>query len=243
MFIAIEGILAGIGHVITGPDHLVGVAPLAADRSKRIRPAVVGATWGLGHGLGVAVLGVLGQTLLSAADVEIASIWAERLVGLILIVMGLIAIKRARSVVIHEHVHRHGGEEHVHLHVHGHGNGGHGRNVSAGPTQGTELANGHAGGHGHGHAAFGIGVVHGLAGAGHFWAVLPSLAMGRAEAAVYIAGYIGASIVIMTAFGAFLGRVSSALGLGWLPRFLTGVGAITVAIGVFWAAQSFGLLG
>lgn len=229
MFIAIEGILAGIGHVITGPDHLVGVAPLAVDRSRRIRPAVVGATWGLGHGLGVAILGVLGQTLLSAADVEIASIWAERLVGLILIVMGLVAIKRARSVVIHEHVHRHDGDEHVHLHVHRHGE--HGAGSAKDPA------------HGHRHAAFGIGVVHGLAGAGHFWAVLPSLAMGREEAAVYIASYIAASLVIMTAFGAVLGRVASSMGLGWLPRFLTCIGAMTAAIGAFWAAQAFGLLG
>lgn len=226
MIIVIEGILAGIAHVVTGPDHLVGVAPLAVDRPDRVRPAIVGATWGLGHGLGVAVLGVLGQTLLSAADVEIASVWAERLVGLVLIVLGLVAIKRARAVVIHEHVHRHGGDEHVHLHVHDH----------------TEADHSKPGSHRHRHAAFGIGVVHGLAGAGHFWAVLPSLAMGRAEAATYIAGYIGASIAIMTAFGAVLGRAASTLGLNWLPRFLTAVGAVTVAIGLFWTAHAFGLL-
>ena len=72
MTIAIQGLLAGAAHVLSGPDHLAGVAPLAADRPAATGaawPARIGATWGLGHGLGVAILGVLGQTLLSAADV------------------------------------------------------------------------------------------------------------------------------------------------------------------------------
>jgi hypothetical protein len=231
MILAIDGLLAGAAHVLTGPDHLVGVAPLAVEEAadgtrhgevRRIRPWLVGASWGIGHGFGVAILGVLGQTLLSAAQVNVASGWSERLVGVLLIGLGLNAVKRARGLVIHEHKHLHDDSEHVHLHVHGHGHKG----VS------------HPRGEQHRHAALGIGLVHGLAGAGHFWAVLPSLAMGHADAAAYISGYVVASIVLMTAFGAALGRITRSVGTTWMPRFFQSVGVVTVAIGAWWLAMT-----
>ncbi|MCK5941773.1 MAG: nickel transporter [Planctomycetes bacterium] len=228
----IDGLLAGAAHVLTGPDHLAGVAPLAVDRPRRIRPSLVGASWGLGHGLGVACLGVLGQTLLSIADVEVASVWAERLVGLVLILLGVLAIRRARTTVVHEHVHSHGGEAHAHLHVHGHE---HSHTHSHGAhSHGVDSHEGRAPQHSHRHAAFGVGVVHGLAGAGHFWAVLPSLAMPPAVAATYIGSYLLATVVIMTLFGAMFGRLSQAFGERFLPSFLTLVGAGSILIGAVW---------
>ena len=84
----VQGVLAGAAHVLTGPDHLAGVAPLTVGQPRRIRPSMIGARWGLGHGIGVAGVGVLGQTVLTLAAVEVASGWAERLVGVVLIVMG-----------------------------------------------------------------------------------------------------------------------------------------------------------
>ena len=220
----LEGLFAGIGHVVSGPDHLVGVAPLAVERERRIRPAWIGAQWGLGHGLGVALLGVLGQTVLSAAQVDIASVWAERLVGIVLIGLGLLALRRARAITIHEHAHTHDGETHVHLHVHG------GDHAHEHPRRE---------GHGHRHAAFGMGVIHGLAGAGHFWAVLPSLAMPARTAALYIVSYVVASLAIMSLFAEVLGRTSRALGVDWVPRFLAVVGALTVGVGVWWTVMAF----
>ncbi|MEM8709493.1 MAG: sulfite exporter TauE/SafE family protein [Planctomycetota bacterium] len=237
MILAFEGLLAGAAHVLTGPDHLVGVAPLAveeaareaaqagsAPKSKpaRIQPWLVGATWGIGHGLGVAIIGVLAQTLFSIAEVEVASGWAEKLVGVLLIGIGLLGIRRSRSLVIHEHRHEHDGSEHVHLHTHDHD---HGHRQHGDKQQ-------------HRHAAFGIGVVHGLAGAGHFWAVLPSLAMARADAAVYIASYVVASIVLMTAFGAALGSITRRMGTAWMPRFFAAVGALTVGVGAWWLTSN-----
>ena len=229
MILAIDGLLAGVAHVLTGPDHLMGVAPLAVEEAaegtragevRRIRPWLVGASWGIGHGVGVAILGVLGQTLLSAAQVNVASGWSERLVGVLLIGLGLNALRRGRSFVIHEHKHFHDDSEHVHLHLH------------ARDHKGVK----HAGGEQHRHAALGIGLVHGLAGAGHFWAVLPSLAMSPAEAATYISAYVLVSIVLMAAVGATLGRVTSSLGTRWMPRFFQSVGLLTFGIGVWWLA-------
>ncbi len=237
----LEGILAGVGHVVTGPDHLVGVAPLAIDGQRRAHPGRIGATWGLGHGIGVAILGVLGQTLMSAAQVEVASDWAERLVGIVLVVLGLLALRRARALVVHEHEHSHDGAPHVHLHVHGkHGPVDHG---AGGPGAHGVRVQASTDGHGHRHAAFGVGLVHGLAGAGHFWAVLPSLAMPPRAASVYIASYVLASLGIMVAFGVLLGRLARTMGVGWLPRFFAGVGGLTVLVGAYWTASAFGVMG
>ncbi|MEO0651065.1 MAG: hydantoin utilization protein A [Planctomycetota bacterium] len=230
MILALQGLAAGAAHVFTGPDHLVGVAPLAVDRPARTHPALVGATWGLGHGVGVALLGILGQTALTLGQVEVASGWAERLVGFVLVVMGLVTMRRARSLQLHEHTHVHDGHEHTHLHVHA----GSYRHKASGHRQGSA--------HTHRHAAFGVGIVHGLAGAGHFWAVLPSLAMEPRDAAIYIGAYLGSSVLAMTAFGAALGGLTRRLGVNWVPRFLTTVGLVTAAVGVWWAALSFGLL-
>lgn len=244
MTVIVQGLLAGAAHVLTGPDHLAGVAPLAVDRTRRIRPSVVGAVWGLGHGLGVALLGVLGQTVLTLGQVEVASVWAERLVGLVLMAIGALAIRRARRIVVHEHVHVHadepGGEPHAHLHVHG----VHDR--AAQEPHGADGREAGAGGdvprHGHRHAAFGVGVVHGLAGAGHFWAVLPSLAMGPRDAAIYIGSYLAVSVLVMALFGAALGRLVTAFGTRAVPRLMTVVGVLSIAIGAGWLLQTSGVL-
>lgn len=227
----LEGLLAGAGHVASGPDHWAGVAPLVAGRARPAHSAWVGATWGLGHGLGVGLLGALGQTLLDAAQVELASGWAERLVGLVLIVFGVLSWRRARGLVLHEHVHEHDGEAHRHLHVHA-------------PGQAPAKVEGGAHGrkHDHGHAAFGMGLLHGLAGAGHFWAVLPSLAMPPRAAAVYIASYVVASLLLMTAFGALLGHLGRRFDPVALPRFVRAVALLTCAVGLAWTASAFGLV-
>ncbi|MEO0663341.1 MAG: hydantoin utilization protein A, partial [Planctomycetota bacterium] len=214
--VVLSGISAGIAHVVSGPDHLLGVAPLAVEQPGRIPGWRVGAAWGLGHGLGVALMGGLGHTLLTVAGIEVASGWAERLVGVLLIVLGAVAVRRARSMTVHVHAHTHGDEgEHVHVHVHGAGAHAH----AAGGD-----------GHGHRHTALGVGALHGLAGGGHFWAVLPSLAMSRADAAFYIAGYALSSTAVMALFGAALERLAGRFGVDRLPRFVAAVGAATQSV-------------
>ena len=44
MIVALTGIVAGIVHVLTGPDHLAAVAPLAVRRPKRAW--LPGVRWG-----------------------------------------------------------------------------------------------------------------------------------------------------------------------------------------------------
>lgn len=186
--IALDGVLAGLAHVASGPDHLAGVAPLAADGRRRRAAAAVGARWGLGHGLGVALMGAAGQVAVSVGALEATSAWSERLVGLMLIGLGCVALRRARTATVH----RHDG------------------------------------------AALGLGLLHGLAGAGHFWAVLPSLAMRGADAFLYLVSYLVASVLAMVTFSYALGSVSERCGARTVPRLLCAAGVASITVGVFW---------
>src|SRR6187431_1224168 len=56
--------VAGLVHVLTGPDHLAAVAPLAA--ADRGRGWFAGWTWGLGHASGVVTVAMLAVLLRDA---------------------------------------------------------------------------------------------------------------------------------------------------------------------------------
>lgn len=73
------GLLAGLLHVFAGPDHLAALAPLAVRDPAQARR--LGLSWGLGHGAGVVVLGLLGIVARRLVDVEALSAGSERLVG------------------------------------------------------------------------------------------------------------------------------------------------------------------
>ncbi len=183
MLIAVTGALAGLFHVLAGPDHLAAVGPLALD--GRRRGWLAGWTWGIGHASGVvlvATLAILLRDLLPS--VEAISAWSERLVGAALIAVGLWALRRSARVQPAPHVH--GAVSHDHLHV------------QAGPQWMRRI--------GHAHAAFCLGVLHGVAGSSHFVGVLPALALPtRAGALTYIVAFGAGTVAAMTAFAAAAG--------------------------------------
>jgi len=88
MLTAITGALAGLFHVLAGPDHLAAVAPLAVDGDRR--GWLAGWTWGVGHTSGVVVVALLAVALRDLLPpVDAISAWSERLVGAALIAVGL----------------------------------------------------------------------------------------------------------------------------------------------------------
>jgi len=219
----IAGTLAGAFHVISGPDHLVAVTPLAVrDPAQAIR---VGAFWGAGHAVGAGLLGAIGAVAKSFLDVDFLSAWAEFLVGIVLCVVGVWAIVQTRKLVIHSHPHGHGAREassegggHVHEHVH------------------LDKKEKHRAHHG---TSFGVGVLHGAAGTGHLLGVLPSLALPPVAAAIYLVSYGLAAIAAMTAFSAGLGLIGKRLRPAWLRGFLLASGAVAIALGVYWMWTGF----
>jgi hypothetical protein len=111
MIAALAGLLAGFVHVLAGPDHLAAIAPYAVDGKSRAWRT--GIRWGIGHAAGVLGVGLLVLMLRDALPVEAVSAWGERLVGLVLIGIGIwgtsAALTRARARPrAHEtHVHGH----------------------------------------------------------------------------------------------------------------------------------------
>jgi hypothetical protein len=89
----LAGLSAGIIHALSGPDHLSAVAPLVInERSRRWR---MGLFWGIGHSLGVWLIGLIALALRGVLPVERLSSWSERLVGVVLIGVGLWGLRRA----------------------------------------------------------------------------------------------------------------------------------------------------
>ncbi len=229
MLPALSGFFAGFAHVASGPDHLAAVAPLAIGKHRSFSAALVGASWGLGHGLGVALVGAGGQLLKGVLGLGAITAWAEVLVGIFLIGLGAWTIRKSYRMTLHEHTHRHDGAEHTHLHVHDAervSDDSHGAEHSGKP-------------HRHRHAALGIGVVHGLAGSSHLYAVLPSLAMAPEQAAMYLAGYMAAAITAMAAFGAVVGWLSRVAGARRVPVAMRVAGWVCLGVGVAWIVVSF----
>lgn len=97
------GLWAGILHAVSGPDHLAGVAPLAARARSHAWRA--GAAWGLGHAMGAAAAACAALALrdqLPGLEETISS-WSERIVGVILCIVGALGLAGALRRRLHSH--------------------------------------------------------------------------------------------------------------------------------------------
>lgn len=89
---ALIGLLAGLVHALSGADHVAAVAPLVVE--ERRRGWTTGLLWGMGHSLGVWGVGLLALALRGLLPVDRLSSFSERLVGAVLIGVGLWGLRR-----------------------------------------------------------------------------------------------------------------------------------------------------
>ncbi|MHB1687836.1 MAG: urease accessory protein UreH domain-containing protein [Ignavibacteriaceae bacterium] len=219
MIIILTGFAAGLLHVLTGPDHMAAIAPLSIEGRKSTWK--IGFKWGLGHTGGVLIIGMLALLFRELIPMKLISSYSERLVGIVLIGIGLWGLKKVLSQKIHTHEHTHDGKQHIHIHAHG---------IT------TEHNKPEA--HVHIHAAFGVGIIHGLAGSSHLLGVLPALALPTGtEAAIYLLffgiGTITAMAVFSTTVGLIASRVSD-FGLRFYKTMLISFSTIAIGIGCVW---------
>ena len=214
MLIAVTGALAGLFHVLSGPDHLAAVAPLAV--AGRRRGWLAGWTWGLGHSAGVVVVAVSAVALRDVLPpIDVISAWSERIVGAALVLIGLWALRR--SMRIEAAPHMHGAVSHDHLHVRG------------GPGWARRL--------GHAHASFYMGILHGIAGSSHFFGVMPALALPSPGASlVYIGAFGVGTVVAMTGFAAAVGSAGWRLHRGAAAHraMMMSAAVLALAVGGWW---------
>lgn len=218
----LAGGLAGLVHVLSGLDHLAAIAPISMQRQGASWRT--GFRWGVGQAGGVlfvCALSLLGKAML---PLSAFSSFAERLVGVALIAIGVWGLRKVWKGHVHIHAHDHNGKGHGHLHVHSH--------LS---MHGREKA------HAHTHAAFAVGTLHGFAGSSHFLGVLPALAFtNRIEAIYYLTSFGIGTILAMAFFShaiGFLAKGSSLKGhLAYHP--LIGVcSAVAIGVGSYWLVE------
>ena len=219
-FSVVTGLAAGMLHVVSGPDHLAAVAPLALQ--NRRHPWLTGLWWGIGHSTGVWIVGALAFLLKDFLPVDTLSGWSEKLVGVVLIILGLWAMRRSFRNRIHIHEHEHDGEAHVHIHFH---------------SREEMQSHDHAA-HQHTHAPLGIGILHGLAGSSHLLGVLPALALPGWHATVgYIVAFGLGSILAMTLVALVIGKSAHRL-LQWSENSFQYLqytfASLAILIGIYW---------
>ncbi|WP_253910476.1 HupE/UreJ family protein [Pyxidicoccus fallax] len=89
---ALAGLGSGALHALSGPDHLLSLAPLSVGRRQGAWR--VGLLWGIGHGLGTLAASAVLLMALSAVHLEGAERWGERVAALALFGMGVWGLKR-----------------------------------------------------------------------------------------------------------------------------------------------------
>jgi hypothetical protein len=210
------GLVAGGAHALTGPDHMAGVAPFAASRGCRAWR--VGFAWGLGHAGGALIAAVFALALrawIPGAEEHLSAV-SERVVGIVLCVVGAVGLRAALRRTIHTH--ERDGLEHAHFSWRELG-----RRAHAGRSS---------------HPAFTIGLLHGAAGLSHLFAIVPALALpGVILPACYLGGYGIGSLLAITAFAGALGRVAS--DASHTRTWLTVASAASLAIGLAWIVHPF----
>lgn len=220
LFSAFTGVIAGVVHVLIGPDHLAAVAPFTVTR--KIKPWLVGLWWGVGHTGGVWTIGILVFLLRELLPLDLLSQWSERFVGIVLIGIGIWGIRKALHTHIHYHEHEHEGSLHAHFHVHA--------------TEEIHEHFGHA--HQHNHAPLGIGMLHGLAGSSHLLGILPALALPtRMASALYVIGFGIGAILAMMSFSWVLGKIVRRL-LQWSQQAFQWIqiafAGTAISVGMVW---------
>ncbi len=224
----LTGILMSSVHVVTGPDHLAAVTPLAIENRKKAWH--IGFAWGMGHVTGMLLIGLLYLAFRELIDVEKISGYSEYLVGIVLIGIGAWAIiksirhfhthhvhphyhdKPVPQVHIHSHMHK---DEFEHVHVHKKG----GRQNSI-----TALL---------------IGTLHGFAGISHFLLILPTLALPNTiDSILYLSGFALGTILSMVTFAIIMGYIS--LRTANFPKskmfrnLRIAAGLVAICIGILW---------
>lgn len=214
-------------HVISGPDHLAAVTPLVIESKKRAWK--IGLSWGLGHIVGMLLIGILFLLFKDFFPLEKVSQYSEQLVGIVLIAIGVSSFYQIfNDKRKHKYPHIHS-EEKPYIHVHHQSNETHHHSHKTKINQNV-------------YSYFGIGFLHGLAGIAHFILLLPVLGFEtKVEGTQYVIGFGLGTILAMIAYTLILSKIASYT-KQHNDVFFKGVrlasGLFAIIIGIYWLLAS-----
>jgi ABC-type nickel/cobalt efflux system permease component RcnA len=112
------GLVFGLKHA-TEVDHVVAVSTIVSQHRNVFHSALVGALWGLGQTASLLVIGAVVLSLRVGIP-ERVSDWLELGVAIMIVCLGISALRRAlrKNREIHVHQHSHDGLSHTHVHFH-----------------------------------------------------------------------------------------------------------------------------
>lgn len=193
------GTTIGVAHSFEA-DHVAAVASLV-DEENSERAGLIGTSWGVGHAIPIAAIGLL--FLLAGSRLpDVVALVAEAIAGLVLVVLGARVCLDALETTQHTH----DGHTHTHLSI---------GSLELGSTHS------HRGGE-----SFLVGIVHGLAGSG---VAIGALAADASilEGVSLLGAFAAASIATMGTVALLWGTVLSRTA-GRALQAIAGVVAIVV---------------
>jgi hypothetical protein len=205
------GAAVGLRHSFE-PDHVAAVVNVVNEDKER-KPTTVGALWGAGHSVPIALSGAA-LLLLGVRVPESVTGLFELLAGAILVYLGA----RTLAEVVEVERHDHDGDEHTH--------------ISLGPVA---LGGTHS--HYEGES-FLVGIVHGFAGSGLVVVLVTPTVPTTASAVAFLVAFAASSVVAM---GALSFAWGATLGVGrHTPKIRAVAGVASVAVGIGMAVAFFG---
>lgn len=227
------GLAVGLIHVFSGPDHLSAIAPIACVEQRRVW--IVGLRWGLGHSLGVVIVGLCAGIMAHWVAIEPFSASCEWLVGVMLLVIGTwglwrmtrmtrIATKPFTTVADIAHTHADGSTHH---------HASHPAIAFNAPFTASKTSVSTR----HRLAPYAIGILHGCAGGSHLVGILLMLAFPTIAGVMsYLVGFVAGSILAMCAFAAGIGWLATVRGVssGFQRGFVAVTSCATIAVGCWW---------
>jgi len=215
------GSLLGMRHALE-PDHLAAVSTLVTGERSSSKAAFLGACWGLGHTVSLIAVGTALVLLRTQMPARVSEAF-EFLVALMLVGLGLRAIRLAsrQGPAGPVHVHHHGTRVHVHqgapAHIH----------IGAWTLARRPLM---------------VGAIHGLAGSGALTALVLTTLPSTAARMTYMAVFGLGSTLGMAGLSGLLGWPLARVGQhrGLARAVSLAVGCTSTALGIFYGSRVLG---
>ena len=202
------GLVFGLKHA-TEVDLVVAISTIVSRHKNIFHSAFVGALWGAGHTASLLIVAAIVLTLRIAIPERISG-WFELGVAVMIIALGISALRRAlrKNAHVHVHQHRHDGLSHTHIHFHENET----EHEPALPTQHSHVVS-HLG-----WKPVLIGMMHGLAGSGALTLLVLTQISSSWVGFLYVATFGLGSIVGMLLMSGLIG-----LPFAFSARKLTGL--------------------